>query len=176
MKKRQIQIGVIGSAADLGYSEETKALASTLGREIAVAGAVLMYGAEKDCDSLSTLAANNARQHGGLTVGLTYGKGMDVYGESSIVIATGLERGGGREMALCMSCDAVISVGGGSGTLTEMVIAYQARIPVIAIKGTGGWSDKMAGGYFDERKRALVLEAESAKEAVQLAVQQIKGR
>ncbi len=176
MKNRSIQIGVIGSAADLGYSETVAALAQSLGSAIAKADCVLVYGAEKDGSSLSTIAAESARQQGGQTVGITYGKGMSIFDESGIVVATGLERGGGREMALCMSCDAMISVGGGSGTLTEMVIAYQARIPVIAIQGTGGWSDRMAGEYFDERKRAKILSAKSAHDAVNIAIANIIDR
>ncbi|MDO8482473.1 MAG: hypothetical protein Q7S86_01480 [bacterium] len=83
---------------------------------------------------------------------------------------TGIDRGGGREFVLVNSCDAIISVSGGSGTLTEIAIAYQSNIPMIAIKNTGGWSDKLAGTFIDERKRLLVEEAGSAKEAVKKAI------
>jgi len=38
MNKRKIQIGVMGSAADLDYKDELEELAQTLGREIAKRG------------------------------------------------------------------------------------------------------------------------------------------
>jgi len=37
-----------------------------------------------------------------------------------------------------------------------MVVAYQAGIPIVALANTGGWSGKMAGEYFDDRKRLKV--------------------
>lgn len=73
-----------------------------------------------------------------------------------MIIATGLERGGGREFSLVLSCDAIIAISGGSGTLNEIVVAYQANIPVIAVAGTGGWADKLAGEYIDGRKRLKI--------------------
>jgi uncharacterized protein (TIGR00725 family) len=101
---------------------------------------------------------------------------LKVYEQPDITIATGLERGGGREFGLILSCDAIITIGGGSGTLTEMAIAYQANIPIIAMKTTGGWSDKLAGEYIDDRKRSLVLAAETPADAVTIAERAIKAQ
>ena len=101
---------------------------------------------------------------------------MEVYEKSvDIVIASGLERGGGRELALILSCNAVIALSGGSGTLTEMAIAYQANIPVIALTGSGGWSQKLAGKYLDERKRIKIKTAKTPTEAVKKAIQLAKN-
>lgn len=44
---RKLQIGVMGSAADLKYSPELEQLAEEVGEEIAKTGATLMFGAEK---------------------------------------------------------------------------------------------------------------------------------
>src|SRR5438034_772129 len=119
MSERKIQIGVMGSCSDLNYSEEIEQTAWLVGNEIARQGAVLFFGAEKDLDSLSTAACRGAKSAGGLTVGVTYGKGLDnvVADYADIIIASGLERGGGRETTLVLSTDAVIAIGGGSGTL-----------------------------------------------------------
>lgn len=173
---RKIQIGVMGSASDLGYSENVALLAEEVGFYVAQKGAVLVFGAEKDCDSLSTSACRGAKEAGGLTVGVTYGKGKDIYEKeiADIVISSGLERGGGRELTLVLSCDGIITIGGGSGTLTEMAIAYQANIPIVSLEGTGGWSDKLAGAYIDERKRFKVEPAKTPKEAVSLLIKLIK--
>ena len=164
--KRKYQIGVMGSAADLGYTETVKNIAEEVGREIARSGHIQVFGAEKDVNSLSTVASRAARAAGGLTVGITYGKGMEVFDQPDITIVTGLERGGGREFSLVLSCDAIITIGGGSGTLTEMVVAYQANIPIVAVANTGGWSQKLLGQYIDARERLLVHEAFDAQDAV----------
>ena len=165
----------MGSAADLKYSNKLEELAREVGRYIAEKNCVLMFGAEKDGDSLSTAACRGAKEAGGITVGVTYGKGKDVFETqyTDIVIASGLERGGGRELALVLSTDAIICLNGGSGTLTEMAIAYQANIPIIVLKGTGGWSERLAGQYIDERNRLLVEIAENPQEAVDLALKRI---
>lgn len=173
---RKFQIGVMGSAADLQYSSDTQAVAEKIGELLAQQGAITVYGAEKDYDSLSTAAARGAKRGGGLTIGVTYGKGKDIFdqeGNTDVIISCGLERGGGREFVLVNSCDAIIAVSGGSGTLTEMAIAYQSNIPIIAMVGLGGWADKLAGEYIDARKRLMVLPAKTAEEAVQLAIQEV---
>ncbi len=173
--KRRTQIGVMGSAADLKYGKKLEKLAERVGYLIAKSKAVLMFGAEKDFDSLSTAACRGAKKAGGFTVGVTYGKGKDVFEKNAdVIIASGLERGGGREMALVFSCDAIIALNGGSGTLTEMAIAYQANIPIVVLKGTGGWSDKLAGKFIDARNRVKVEIADSPSKAVKLALSLIK--
>lgn len=171
----KLQIGVMGSASDLKYSEEFEKAAEKIGELIAKRDGILFFGAEKDCDSLSTAACRGARKYKGLTAGVTYGKGKDIWQkEADIIIPSGLERGGGRELVLVLACDAVIAISGGSGTLTELAIAYQADIPMIALKGFGGWADKLADQYFDGRNRRKVLAAETPEEAVKLAFEEGK--
>jgi len=173
MKKnyRKIQIGVMGSCADLKYSKKIEKLAEEVGFWVAKKKATLIFGAEKDFDSLSTAACRGAKKAGGLTIGITYGKGLKIVEKNvDVVIASGLERGGGRETTLVLSCDVIITISGGSGTLTEMTIAYQADIPIVILKGTGGWSDKLAGQFLDNRRRVRTEIANSPKEAVELAL------
>jgi len=168
---KQLQIGVIGSAQDLGYSEQTIKIAKELGTEIGKTGCVLVFGLESDCDSLSNIVAREAKKWDTMTVGFCGNKGEEVYENTAdVIVRTGMIVGGGRELPLVLSCDAVIAIGGGSGTLTEMAIAYQANIPIIAIEGTGGWADKAKDTYLDDRKRVKVLVAKTAKEAVSLVI------
>lgn len=167
---RSYQIGVMGSAADLKYSKEVEKISERLGELIAEGGGILFFGAEKDYDSLSTAAARGAKKMEGLTVGITYGKGKDIWQkDADIIIPTGLERGGGREMVLVLACDAIITLGGGSGTLTELAIAYQADIPAVVLVGYGGWSDKLADEFLDTRNRRKFIVARTPEEAVTLA-------
>ena len=173
---KKIQIGVMGSAADLNYSGEALECAKKIGYEIAKSGNILVYGAEKEYSSLSTSAAIEASKNNGITVGVTPGKEKKVYGEflPTVLIPCGLKIGGGREFTLVLSCDVVIAIGGGSGTLTEMAIAYQAGIPIICINKYDGWAKKLSNKYFDERKRLKCIEATSPKEAVNLAIKVCK--
>lgn len=174
--ERKLQIGVMGSAADLKYSKEAELIAEKVGELIAKSGNITFYGAEKDYDSLSTAAARGAKKANGLTVGVTYGKGKDIYDKDNtdVLIVSGLERGGGREFVLVSSCDAIITISGGSGTLNEIAIAYQLDIPIVAIKGYEGWSDKLAGNFLDGRKRRKILLATNPEEAVKLAIEEAR--
>jgi hypothetical protein len=175
--KRKLQIGVMGSASDLKYSKNIERIAFEVGSLLAKSGNIVIYGAEKDYDSLSTAAARGAKKANGLTVGVTYGRGKDIWDKgrnTDVIISSGLERGGGREFVLVNSCDAIIIISGGSGTLTEAAIAYQLNIPVVSIIGTGGWADKLAETYIDQRKRVRVVSAKTPKQAVGLAIKLCK--
>src|SRR3989338_6544045 len=179
MKKnyRKLQIGVMGSCADLKYTKKIEQLAFDVGKFIAQSGFITVYGAEKDYDSLSTAASRGAKSVGGLTVGVTYGKGKTIWdkkGDTDVIICSGLERGGGREFVLVNSCDGIIAISGGSGTMNEMLVAYQLNIPIVVLKGTGGWADAVAGKYFDNRKRMKAVPARTATEAVAKIITLVK--
>lgn len=173
---KKLQIGVMGSTADLNYEKEIERMAEEVGEEIAKSRNITVYGAEKDYDSLSTVAARGAKKFGGITVGVTYGKGKNIFDKENtdIIIVTGLERGGGREFVLVNSCDVIIAISGGSGTLTEIAIAYQSNIPIIVLGNTGGWSEKLKNQFLDSRKRILITEAKTPEEAVKLAIEKSK--
>ena len=147
----------MGSAQDLNYSKDALEFAVELGKLIAESGNILVYGAEKPYSSLSTNAAISANKNNGLTVGITDGKDKSIYGDfrPDILIPCGLEIGGGREFTLVLSCDVIIAISGGSGTLTEMAIAYQAGIPIIVVDKFGGWAKKLANKFFDSRKQKM---------------------
>jgi len=167
---RKAQLGIMGSCADLNYSKEAEQTAERIGELIAERDGILFFGAEKDFDSLSTAACRGAKKKNGLTVGITYGKRKNIVEkQADIIVPCGLERGGGRELVLVLSCDAIIILSGGSGTLTETAIAYQADIPIIALKGLGGWAEKLADKYLDERKRRKIIAAQTPEEAVEMA-------
>jgi uncharacterized protein (TIGR00725 family) len=174
---RRLQIGVIGSCSDLNYSRAAEEFAIELGTLLADAKCTVVFGAEKDVDSLPTIVAMAAKNRGGESLGITYEKGLNIFIEqaASVVVASGMVRGGGRETALILSCDVVIALAGGSGTLNEMCVAYQANIPVVTVINFGGWSEKLAGTYLDERKRFRFLSASSPKEALRLAISAVKA-
>lgn len=164
------QLGIIGSAQDLGYKQHVIDIAKKLGQEIAKTDFILNFGLEENCDSLSNIVAREAKKGGITTVGFCGLKGEKLYeNNATVVVKTGSIIGGGRELPLVLSSDVIISLGGGSGTLTEMVIAYQANIPIITIRNTGGWSDRIQG-YIDERKRIKVIKVRTPEQAIKTAL------
>ena len=169
---KQLQIGVMGSAQDLNYSKEAEKFAKELGKKIAETGNILVYGAEKEYSSLSTNAAMEASKNGGITVGITGGKDKNIYGpyRPTVLIPCGLGIGGGREFTLILSCDVIIAISGGSGTLTEIAIAYQAGIPIIVVDKFGGWAEKLADTYLDDRNRLKCISVSTVEDAVKIAM------
>ena len=171
---KKIQIGIMGSAADLKYNKKAKDFSKKLGELIAKSGNILVYGAEKEYTSLSTEAAKEASKNNGITIWVAGGKDKKIYGKfkPTILINSGLEIGGGREFTLVLSCDAIIAISGGSGTLTEIAIAYQAGIPIITIEQFGGWANKLTNDYIDDRKRIKCIKATTPEEALTKAIEE----
>ena len=113
-----------------------------------------------------------ASKNGGTTVGITGGKDKKIWGDfrPDILIPCGLEIGGGREFTLVLSCDVIIAISGGSGTLTEMAIAYQAGIPIITVPNFEGWAKKVSNTFIDDRERLKCIEAITPKDALDKAI------
>jgi len=84
-----------------------------------------------------------------------------------IAIPTGLQLA--RNAVLVAMADAILAVGGGAGTLSEIAFAWQLGKPTVALIGGGGWSAELAGRALDERFATRVHAAETAPEAVELA-------
>lgn len=163
------QIAVIGYDDQL-CTEVARNSAFEVGREIAKAGAVLVCGG---LGGVMKAACRGAKEEGGLTVGIIPSDDPSQANEHcDIVVVTGA--GFVRDFFVVYSADAVIVVGGGSGTLTELSAAYQKSKPLISVTGTGGVADKFAGQYIDERRNVRVLAARSPSEAVKKALSEIR--
>jgi uncharacterized protein (TIGR00725 family) len=112
--------------------------AELLGRRLAEGGAVVVCGGGP---GVMEAVCRGARSAGGVTVGLL--PGLD-RGEGnphlSVSVPTGM--GQGRNLLLVRSSDALVAVGGGFGTLSEIALALRTGIPVI---GLGTWSLRLDG-------------------------------
>ncbi len=160
------QVAVVGSYSDLlglERKESIRRIAWKVGYLIAKQGWVLVCGGEKD-GGLVREAMKGAKAANGLIVGVVRDL-EDIAPEVDIVInASGPV--GFREYLLAVSSRAMVVISGGSGTLNEVSVAYQNRIPIVALKGTGGWADKLANKYLDSRKKVKIVGVSSPKEAV----------
>jgi uncharacterized protein (TIGR00725 family) len=77
-------------------------------------------------------ACRGAAGAGGTTVGLLPGSERgDANPHVSVAVPTGL--GEGRNALVVRAADAVIAVGGGYGTLSEIALALRAGTPVIGL-------------------------------------------
>lgn len=162
-KPRKPQIAVIGR--DLHANEELLSETEKVGRLIAEKGGILVCGGH---GGIMRAAAKGAKSEGGLTVGILPELDKNNANEYiDIAIPTGMHQA--RNMIIPLAADAVIALAGGVGTLSEMCLAYIYRKPIIALVGHGGWSEKLAGSYIDEKKLVKIIPAHSAEEAVELA-------
>jgi len=153
-KKQTIkQIGVMWSAADLWYEWAAEQLAYQVGKLLWEQWFTIVYGAEKDGDSLSSIAARGAKESWALTVGVTYGKTPDIWewmkAYTDVTVCSWMNRWWWREYTLVSSCDAIVTIGWWSGTLNEVTVAYQKKIPIVSLQWTWWRSDKIAGTYLD---------------------------
>jgi uncharacterized protein (TIGR00725 family) len=129
-------IAVIGSGADASADE--LAQAEEAGAAIAAAGATLICGG---LGGVMEAACRGARSRGGLTVGLLPGSDRsEANGWVVLAIPTGL--GQARNALVAGAADAVVAIGGGWGTLTEIGFAVRAGTPVL---GVGTWRLERAG-------------------------------
>lgn len=76
-----------------------------------------------------------------------------------------------RNNLVIRSADLVVAVSGGAGTLSELAIAWQEGKPIAAMRGSGGWSEKLAGTALDSRRRdSIVTPCDSVDDVVAWAV------
>jgi uncharacterized protein (TIGR00725 family) len=123
-------IGVAGaSQPDASLVAE----AETLGRLLAEAGATVVCGGGS---GVMTAVCRGARAAGGTTVGLLPGgdrSGGNPY--LTVALPTGL--GEGRNVLLVRASDALVAVGGGFGTLSEIALALRIGVPVVGLATWG---------------------------------------
>lgn len=120
-------IGVIGASEASSDERET---ALEVGRQIAGKGAVLLCGG---AGGVMEAACMGAHSKGGLTIGIIPGASKsDANRYVDIPVVTGM--GHGRNIIVASSCDAVIAIGGGFGTLSEIAFALRLKIPVVGIR------------------------------------------
>jgi uncharacterized protein (TIGR00725 family) len=129
MRTHRIVIGVMGPAE---CDAAEAALAGAVGAAVAERGAVLLTGGR---GGVMAAAAAGARAAGGLTIGVLPGASAAATPPNpdiDIALFTGL--GEARNWINVCASDAVIAIGGGWGTLSEIALAVKAGRPVIALR------------------------------------------
>jgi uncharacterized protein (TIGR00725 family) len=138
-----------------GATDEQCFLAEEVGAGVAAAGAVLVCGG---LGGVMEAACRGAKSRRGSTIGLLPGLAReDANGWVDFAVPTGM--GELRNGLIVRACDALIAVGGGHGTLSEIALALKAGKPVVGL------------GSFDVPD---VRHASSPDEAVQAALAPVR--
>ena len=123
-----MQIAVIGTGTP---SPAESAAAETVGALLADGGAVLLCGG---LGGVMEAVCRGAKAHGGTTVGIIPGtEGENPY--VGVVVRSNM--GEVRNALIVASADAVVAVGGGYGTLSEIALALKMKKEVF---GVGTWT------------------------------------
>jgi uncharacterized protein (TIGR00725 family) len=125
-----VHVGVVGSAV---AAPELEAIAERVGRELALAGAVVVSGG---LGGVMAAASRGAVRAGGMTIGILPGSARDQANEwVRVAVPTGF--GELRNGLVVRASHVVIAIGGEYGTLSEVALALKTGVPVV---GVGTWS------------------------------------
>ena len=147
-------IAVIGGST---CSDAEVALAEATGRLLAEQGAILVCGG---LSGVMEAAARGVQTNGGTTVGILPGDDPSAANRYiTVPLATGL--GEMRNFLIVRVAQALIAIGGGIGTLSELALAQRVRKPVV--------------GLHDAFRNAIdIPRVEHAAEAVEWALERAR--
>ena len=166
---RKPQIAVIGYNKDRS-TDQLRNIAFEVGVEIARSGSVLICGG---LGGVMESACMGAKEYNGVTVGIIPQEEFSFANEfCDIVICTGI--GFARDFIVATSCDGIIAIGGGVGTLIELGVGYMIKKIMVAVSGSGGIAEMYGGKFLDERNRVPIIVAKDAYSAVQIVLNNIK--
>jgi uncharacterized protein (TIGR00725 family) len=145
-----VHVGVVGSSSP---SPQLEAVAEQVGRELAIAGAVVVTGG---LGGVMAAATRGAVEAGGMTIGILPGldrKEANPWVRAAIPTGIGELRNG----LVVRASDVVIAIGGEYGTLSEIAFALKSGVPVV---GVATWSLTRPDGSVDDGM--TVVDADSA--------------
>ncbi len=160
-------VAVIGNGS---ASSEACALAQEVGRRLVEAGCRVLTGGLGGVMQAASRGAQLASNHAdGDVIGILPGaRREDANPYVDIVVPSGM--GYARNVLIVQTAEALIAIGGGAGTLSELALAWQSDKPIVALD-LPGFSGEFAGKALDGRPRREVLRATSAEAAVRLALE-----
>ncbi len=154
----------VGVAGASGAEPALLDQAEVLGRRLAEGGAIVVCGGGP---GVMAAVCHGAQSAGGTTVGLL--PGLDrAEGNPNLTISIPTGLGQGRNLLLVRSSDALIAVGGGFGTLSEIALALRTSTPVI---GLATWSLQL-----DDQQVDAFPVAGDPDTAAQLALEAARSR
>jgi uncharacterized protein (TIGR00725 family) len=143
-------VSVIGGSA---CTAAESALAEEVGRRLAQAGVGVVCGGR---GGVMEAVCRGAWQSGGLTVGILPGQ-SPAEGNDYLTVALPSGMGEARNVMVVRAREAVIAIGGGLGTLSEIAYALRLEKTVVAV---GSWqATSPQGSSLPVRRAATAQEA-----------------
>lgn len=128
-------IAVIGKENVDG--EDIKKIAYEIGKEIGKSNCILLCGGK---GGIMEEACRGAKEENGLTIGILPSLSKEEANKYvDVPLTTGI--GFARNAIIAASADALISINGQMGTLSEIALAMNFKKPIIRVRNTGGASD-----------------------------------
>lgn len=171
MGQRRPVAAVIGGNSG---SEQLLQAAEDIGRGLADHGFRLVTGGRGGVMEAASRGAHASEAYQeGMVVGLLPTLDpADANPWVDVVVPTGLHHA--RNALVVGMADVVVAVGGSSGTLSEIALAWTQGKPVVALDLGEGWSARLAGQAVDDRRDDVVHAATTAQEAVRRAVASVR--
>lgn len=165
-------VAIIGNSSARAHTLE---VAEEVGRLVVEHGYRLVSGGLGGVMEAASRGAHRASSYReGDVIGVLPG-GHGAAANPYVDIAVPTNMGFARNVLVVTMADAVIAVGGGSGTLSEMAMAWQLGRVLVGLE-VEGWSAKLAGSAIDDKRPDAVLGAKTAKEAVELVAGKLPAR
>lgn len=162
----KIQLGVFGSDSD-HCSKELYDIAFEVGIKLPPEDVVLYTGG---LGGVMEAVNKGFYSSGGMSVGILPGSNANESNDyCTLRIPTGI--GFARAQILANSIDAAIVVGGGGGTMIEMLECYWRRKPIIALASSGGVAKEYANKFLDERELIRIEAAYTVDDVVSRAIE-----
>jgi uncharacterized protein (TIGR00725 family) len=141
---------VLGSAEPGSPAYQQAADAGTL---LANLGITLVSG----CGSPATrVAAERAIAAGGTVLSIIPPDQMPPSDwPATVVVPCGM--GDARNLLMALAGEACIVIGGRAGTISEVMLAWLHKRPLLPLTGCGGWSDSLLTSPPDERNNSPIL-------------------
>jgi len=175
-----LNIGVIGYSGN-AFKEPIKSLTSLcydVGRIIASNNWVLMNGGR---GGIMQLVSKSVKNSGGHVIGFLPWQ-QEGNGYLDFSIKTGLDLNM-RSFVLLKNVDVVVSIGGEIGTAIEIFGAYSYKKPILLMRGSGGWTDRITqvlieDKFLDNRKLVEVKQVSSLDEMERIlkGIEEVKNK
>lgn len=164
MTERRPIVAVIGAG---DAAEPILAVAEELGRLLVDRGYRIVTGGLGGVMEAASRGAHRASAYTeGCVVGILPGPDPAAANPHvDVVVPSNL--GHARNTLVVATGSAVVAVGGGAGTLTEIAMAWQLGRPIVAI-AVEGWSGELGGRALDDRRPDVIERALDAAEAVRI--------
>ena len=164
MSRRKI-ISIIGGSAQTAL-EEDRAIALTIGKLLIDNGyRILCGGYGGVMEAVCKGARSSDKYCDGDTIGVIASLDSNDANEfCDIVIATGIHYA--RNQIITASGDAIVAIGGGSGTLSELAFSWQMGKPIFSYTKTG-WSGKLSEMQLDNKRSDTIIGYDTAQQLIE---------